>query len=183
MLVPFTSQAVRVTVRGLEQDVILASKVVVASVSIMCRLSPGLPTGRRSHWCRSFLRDRPRHCRFITERRHNHRHGNHQCEYSNAASPAKVMRCICSDYVVIRLGASTTRPRGRARRLSQRWSHLGRSTRYSNFPQGIRKPTSPASCRAVRRYNRACNNRLDHADVQRASDGLTTTAGGRASSP
>ena len=34
MLVPFTSQAVRVTVRGLEQDVILASKVVVAGVSI-----------------------------------------------------------------------------------------------------------------------------------------------------
>ena len=114
---------VRVTVRGLEQDVILASKVVVAGVSIMCRLSPGLPTGRRSYWCRSFLRDRPRHCRFITERRHNHRHGNHQCQYSNAASPAKVTRCTCSDYVVIRLGESTTRPRGRARRLSQLWSH------------------------------------------------------------
>jgi len=123
MLVPFTSEAVRVTVRGLEQDVILASKVVVAGVSIMCRLSPGLPTGRRSHWCRSFLRDRPRHCRFITERRHNHRHGNHQCQYSNAASPAKVTRCTCSDYMVIRLGESTTRPRGRARRLSQLWSH------------------------------------------------------------
>ena len=46
MLVPFTSEAVRVTVRGLEQDVILASKVVVAGVSIMCRLSSGLPTGR-----------------------------------------------------------------------------------------------------------------------------------------
>jgi hypothetical protein len=45
MLVPFTSQAVRVTVRGLEQDVILASKVVVAGVSIMGPAQSGIADG------------------------------------------------------------------------------------------------------------------------------------------